>query len=260
MGWRHKREAGRRSRALSQRRRGSLRANPASAALCAAGPAATFAVSSSSMRKFIFIVAGLFSALQPIHAGQQISDGKNSAAVAESPFVKGGNELELSAGAFGSLETSGDPTRPNTGFALGSLRFGRMLTSPSGSGCLRGNWEILAGVFGGGIFEGPGNALGGADVLLRYNFVQPGARVVPFFQIGGGGVFSDAAHDDQIQHLIGSDWSFVLEGEAGARFLLSSHWAITVGAQFYHISNADIAVRNRGLNALGGVLGVDYFF
>jgi lipid A 3-O-deacylase len=212
------------------------------------------------MFKFTFIIAGLLFAFQPIQAGQQISDGKTSSVTDEGPFVKGGNELELSAGAFGSLDTSSDPTRPNTGFALANLRFGRMLSTPSGSGCLRGNWEILAGVFGGGIFEGPGNALGGADLLLRYNFVQPGARLVPFVQLGGGGVYSDAAHDDQIQHLIGSDWSFVLEGEAGAHFLLNSHWAITAGAQFYHISNANIAARNRGLNALGGVLGVEYFF
>jgi len=79
-------------------------------------------------------------------------------------------------------------------------------------------------------------------------------------QIGGGGVYSDAANDDPIQHLIGSDLSFILEGEIGLRWKLNERSAIHCGLDYRHISNAGLARHNAGVNALGGLIGLSIFY
>ena len=134
-----------------------------------------------------------------------------------------------------------------------------MLTDPRGPGILRGNLELLVEGIGGGFFDGPGNGLGGAQLLFRYNFVRPHARFVPFLQVGGGGVYSDAAYEDRIQHNLGRNWSFDLSAEFGGRIMLSRNVGLPLGVEYRHFSNADTADRNRGLNALGGELGVAWF-
>lgn len=176
------------------------------------------------------------------------------------PFVKGARELELGLGAFWSVGTTGDAKRPDMSFGLAQVSHGWMLSDVRGSGALRGNFEFLLGVFGGSIWDGPGDGLIGSNLLLRYNFVQSGAVVVPFVQIGGGGVYSDAAKDDKVQQLIGSEMSFNLEGAIGVRWMLSNRCAVSLRAEYRHLSNANLADRNSGLNVIGGVLGVSWFF
>jgi opacity protein-like surface antigen len=205
-----------------------------------------------------FLVAATFSA----YAGQPVTErlSKETAPVSEFPFVRGANEAELNVGGFWSIGTKGDSKRPDMGFALGTVSYGWMLSDIRGDGLCRGNWEFLLSAFGGGIFEGPGDLLAGAGFAFRYNFVQPQAAVVPFFELGAGGVYSDAADDDGVQRLLGSDWSFDLQGAAGLRFMLSDRFSITLKAQYRHFSNASFADRNRGLNSVGGVLGVNFFY
>jgi lipid A 3-O-deacylase len=176
------------------------------------------------------------------------------------PFEKGAHEIEFGIGVFGSPWAEDTAKRPDMAFAIGELRAGWMLSDPHGDGFLRGNWEFVLDVFGGGIFDGPGDVLVGAEMLLRYNFIQPGSRLVPFIHIGGGGVCSDAADDDPIQHLIGTDFSFILEGEIGLRWKLNERCAISCGIDYRHISNAGLASHNAGLNALGGLIGISIFY
>jgi opacity protein-like surface antigen len=215
-----------------------------------------------SLPKLVAALLSLAAVAAPLHAGQQITDSKDSKKVVldDFPYKAGVTEIELNVGGFGSIGTKGTPVRPDVGYAIGELRYGIMLSDIHGDGILRGNFEFLGEVFGGGIFSGPGDALVGADIFLRYNFVQPQSKIVPFIQVGGGGVYSDAAGDDPIQRNIGSDWSFVLEAEIGVRYHLSPRLAITTGVEYRHISNADTADRNQGLNSLGGVIGVSWFY
>jgi hypothetical protein len=180
--------------------------------------------------------------------------------ITEFPFEKGAHEIEFGIGVFGSPWAEGTAKRPDMAFAIGELRAGWMLSDPRGDGLLRGNWEFVLDVFGGDIFDGPGDYLIGVEMLLRYNFVQPDSRLIPFIQIGGGGVYSDAANDDTIQHLIGTDFSFILEGEIGLRCKLNERCAISCGIDYRHISNAGLASHNAGLNALGGLIGISFFY
>jgi hypothetical protein len=113
--------------------------------------------------------------------------------------------------------------------------------------------------FGDGVTNGAGTYIAGGSVLFRYNFFQPGSRFIPYFQLGGGGLHSDAA-EDRSQRLIGSDFEFLLQADFGARVLLNSHWSILMEGGYQHISNADTAARNVGVNALGGRIGFGYIY
>ena len=54
----------------------------------------------------------------------------------------------------------------------------RTLSSPSGDGSVRDNYELMLQVMYGSVFFGPGDYLGGAKVILRYNFVPPETKWV----------------------------------------------------------------------------------
>jgi hypothetical protein len=211
------------------------------------------------MRLFL---AFLLSATVAAHAGTELrGSSKASKDVVEwSAYDRGHMELEIGAGAFGSLNTTGSPSKPDTGVVLGQVRLGMMLYSPTGSGILRGNLEGIVEVYGAGIYEGPGDQIYGAGIILRYNFVQPQARIVPFMQLMFGGAYSDANHDDSAQRLMGSDLLFSFGGEVGLRWMLSERTALTGGVEYRHLSNADTADRNVGLNLLGGTLEFSWFF
>lgn len=209
----------------------------------------------------LFAAACLVAAISPAMAGHPTGEPDRKAPVeSDFPFVRGTNEAEINVGAYWSIGTKGNAVRPDMGFVTGAVSYGWMLSDVRGDGLCRGNWEFLLSAFGGGIFEGPGDGLAGAGFAFRYNFVRPQATIVPFIQAGGGGVYSDAANDDGVQRLLGSDWSFDLQGALGVRFMTSERFSITLKAEYRHFSNAGIADRNNGLNSLGGVLGVSFFY
>ena len=109
------------------------------------------------------------------------------------------------------------------------------------------------------IIYGFGNIVVGPTILLRYNFVQPDWRMVPYLQVGGGFVYNDA-YRDHSQRALGEAGEFYLQGTGGLHFLLSSCCSLDIEGGYLHISNAGINERNAGINALGGSLGITYFF
>ena len=147
-------------------------------------------------------------------------------------------------------------------YGQGDVSFGWMLTNPAplfGHSCLRGNWEVLGNLFGAGVVKGSGGFMTGGRLLLRYNFVQPQARWVPFVQIGAGGL-GDNIYQHRDQRVVGSGFEFTLVADAGVRYFITPQWAAIVTADFEHVSNAGTAARNLGINASGGMLGVGWFF
>jgi hypothetical protein len=109
------------------------------------------------------------------------------------------------------------------------------------------------------IFFGPGAIVIGPTALLRYNFVQPDCCLVPYLQGGGGFVYNDA-YRAKPQRALGQAGEFYLQATGGLHFLLSPHWSFDIEGGYLHISNADTNARNGGINALGGSLGLTYFF
>jgi hypothetical protein len=210
----------------------------------------------------LFALTLLFASAASALAG---SDDKTTLAtpqvLLQDPLAKGNTELEALGGYFHSPITTGGGHRPELDYAGGDLRYGDILSNIifDKSAILRGDVEFLADMFGNNITKGPGSYISGASVLFRYNFFHPGSRIIPYFQLGGGGLHSDAA-ENHSQRLIGSDFEFLLQADLGARFLLTDHWSILAEGGFQHISNADTAARNVGVNALGGRLGLGYIY
>lgn len=140
-----------------------------------------------------------------------------------------------------------------------NLRFGWMLTDLYDKKSFwRGNFEALFEFTYSYIYKGPGNHIGGITGLVRYNFVQPHLRLVPYFQAGVGVVYTNAYKD--LDSGIGQAIEFTLQSSIGARYFLKKKLSIDAEAMFHHISNAGLADRNKGINAFGGFLGITYFF
>ncbi len=209
--------------------------------------------------KLIHAATILTLALTPAFAGQEIATpGKESKAIIFDPFEKGNKEFQLGLSYNFSINT-GSEKRPDVSDADIHLRMGWMLTSPSGDGCFRGNWELLTELFGGPIVDGPGDLFLGTTVFLRYNFVQPDAKWVPYFQLGAGGVYSNMK-DDNVQRLLGQDLSFNLQAGLGLRYFSSERMAWFAEANIRHFSNASTAARNLGLNTVGFQVGASWFW
>jgi opacity protein-like surface antigen len=173
-------------------------------------------------------------------------------------FEKGALSLENVAGAFWFFDR-GDHPRSTLDLAVDSLRLGVMLSDPHGTGFFAGNSEFLGEVFGGPIFQGAGNVNAGATLIIRYNFFRPGARVIPYFQIGGGGVYTDISEKGS-HGLVSLPVEFNLQGGGGLRFMLNQRWSILVEGGYRHISNASIKLPNEGVDSFGGDLGFGVFF
>jgi len=105
------------------------------------------------------------------------------------------------------------------------------------------------------VFNGTGTYVAGATAWLRYNFVPARSRLLPYAQAGAGFVFTDID-----RNLLGQDFNFNLGLGVGFRYLISERWSLSLEYRYQHISNANLAHRNVGINAHGPVLGLSFFF
>lgn len=204
-------------------------------------------------RTFLFSI--LLLGVGPIARGGQNSPTMQTAE-SRDWFDRGAFELQLMSGVAGSPIVG---NRFSYHYTDTELRLGWMLCSPHGSGLLRGNIELLGEIGGGGIFEGSGSMLGTAGALLRYNFVQPGARFAPYIQ-GGAAAFVSDISENKRQQDIGGTFEADLRAGVGTRFFICRGWSVDSELFFEHISNAGTETRNVGINALGGLLGVSRSF
>ncbi len=177
--------------------------------------------------------------------------------VIETPFDKGKLETQSNTGAYFSV---GGSDRPTINYTSTAYRLGLMLYTPEGDGAFRGNVELLLEASYASVFDdNPGNYIGGGAVLLRYNFVQPGAKWVPYIQIGAGAVYNDI-YKDRSQRLIGQAWEIQAGAALGIRYFFSERLSVNLEGGYRHISNAGMDDRNIGLNSLGGGVGLGLHF
>lgn len=170
---------------------------------------------------------------------------------------EGNWEFSFVTGPFFGPATSDG--RDRISYYANSFRAAYNLTDILGSkdAWYRGNVQLVGELFIAEIFNtvGGGNIVVGPNVLVRYNFIQPGWKIVPFVQAGPGLVYTDTDNN-----AIGSHYCFQLNGGAGFRYLLNDDWALSVEADWHHMSNAGLAKSNLGADDLGGQVGVSYFF
>ncbi len=225
---------------------------------------------SRSIYQLVVLLAVLYSSSAAVRAQESSKTGFNNSVAGISffeknpqvslrdPFSKGNVELELLGGGESSSLFPG-ARRPKITFLEGDVRVGLIVSDTIGCSFYRGDFEILLDGFAAGITDGPGNWLVGGRVFGRYNFIQPGARVVPYLQVSAGALGNDI-YRDHTQKIIGGGFEFTTGVSMGVRFLISRHFGLLLEGGYQHISNADIYPRNAGLNALGAQAGLFYFF
>jgi opacity protein-like surface antigen len=108
------------------------------------------------------------------------------------------------------------------------------------------------------IFRGPENYYFGVSAGLRYNFVRPGSRLIPYVSGGVGVGLIDS--QSAVSGGQGQDATFNVLSAVGLSYKLNDQWKATAGILYQHLSNAGQTSPNPSLNLLGPQLGITYSF
>jgi hypothetical protein len=120
-------------------------------------------------------------------------------------------------------------------------------------------WILLLDLEIAPIAHGAGNVIIGPGAILRYDFLPASSELIPYIQGGAWGVYNDE-YKDLNQRALGEAFEFQEGVQAGLRWRFADNWSVEIEGGYEHISNADLAPRNAGLNSLGGSLGFAYTF
>ena len=123
---------------------------------------------------------------------------------------------------------------------------------------LRGYNQFYVSAIAEPIFRGIENHYFGLNLGMRYNFVRPGSRFVPYIS-GGLGLGWIDSHAD-VPGGQGQDFTFNILSAAGISYLVDDHWKISVGALYQHLSNGGQTDPNPSLNLFGPQVGASYSF
>jgi hypothetical protein len=123
---------------------------------------------------------------------------------------------------------------------------------------LRGYNQFYVSAMAEPIFRGIENHYFGFNFGMRYNFVRPGSRFVPYISggVGAGGIDSHP----EIPGGQGQDFTFNILSAAGISYSVNDHWKINVGALYQHLSNGGQTDPNPSLNLFGPQVGVTCSF
>jgi lipid A 3-O-deacylase len=123
---------------------------------------------------------------------------------------------------------------------------------------LRGFHQFYISAIAEPIFQGIENHYFGFNLGMRYNFVQPGSRLVPYISGGVGAGWIDS--HPEIPGAQGQDFTFNILSAAGISYIVNDHWKISVGALYQHLSNGGQTDPNPSLNLFGPQVGVTCSF
>ena len=139
-------------------------------------------------------------------------------------------------------------------FITARLRWGAI----EREGFMRGYNQVYFLAMAQPIFRGPENFYYGISAGLRYNFVQPGSRFVPYIS-GGVGLGWIDSHAD-VFGAQGQDFTFNILTAVGVSYKVNDHLKVSVGGLYEHFSNAGQTSPNPSLNLFGPQVGLTYSF
>jgi len=204
-----------------------------------------------TISRIIIAAIALAGSVSPIYAGGE----------AVSRRLR--NPSELDAPSFEvAAETSyllGSLANPNSyevaaQFITARWRWGAI----EHDGWLRGYNQIYFLGMAQPILRGPENFYYGISVGLRYNFVHPGSRWIPYISGGVGLGWLDSNSD--IFGAQGQDFTFNILSAVGVSYKVNDRLKISVGALYEHLSNAGQTDPNPSLNLFGPQVGVTWSF
>jgi len=181
-------------------------------------------------------------------AGTQITN--ENASVLEAPRFEVALESAYLLGVFGN------PNSYEIGaeFLTARVRWGVV----QNDSWLRGYNQFYISAVAEPIFRGPENHYFGFNFGLRYNFVRPGSRFVPYFS-GGLGLGWIDSHPN-IPGAQGQDFTFNILTAAGISYKMTEHWKLNAGILYQHLSNGGQTDPNPSVNLLGPQVGLNYSF
>ena len=134
---------------------------------------------------------------------------------------------------------------------------GKVITGEIGHGWRGGNLEYGFNLIP--VFATSGNQSvkgGGFEpVVLRWNSANHIGRAVPYIELAGGGVFTTSnlpAGDT-------SSFNFTAKGGGGVYIFTKERQSLDIGCRWWHISNANLGVRNPEFNGVQVTLGYHWF-
>ena len=140
-------------------------------------------------------------------------------------------------------------------FLTARLRWGNYLKN---DGFFRGYNQIYLSLLAEPFIRGIENHYFGMNLGLRYNFVRPGSRLVPYFSGGVGLGFIDS-HPEQFGAQ-GQDFTFNILSALGVSYQFSNRFSGQVGVLYQHFSNAGQTDPNPSLNLFGPQVGFTLLF
>jgi opacity protein-like surface antigen len=163
-------------------------------------------------------------------------------------------ELAIESGyLFGAINPPAD-YRIGAEFVTARVRWGVVQSDT----WLRGYNQFYFSGIAEPIFRGIENHYFGFNLGMRYNFVRPGSRLVPYFSGGVGAGWIDS--HPEVPGGQGQDFTFNILSAAGVSYILNDHWKINVGALYQHLSNGGQTDPNPSLNLFGPQMGVTCSF
>jgi lipid A 3-O-deacylase len=211
------------------------------------------------------LACALFGALSlaAVHAGTETQDTKSMASMTPPPCGDKDWTIELGSGALFSNVRSGEPNAAYTIAPISltaSLKIDDVSLDHELWGILRGNTEFFFRGDYDYITRGPESHYEGLIVGPRYNFVQPGWKVIPYIEAGVGFVFADAQAE---RGGLGQDFNFTFTVGAGAKYQITDCWFARLGVEYQHVSNAGLSEPtnpNHPIDGLGPKLSFGYEF
>jgi lipid A 3-O-deacylase len=168
-------------------------------------------------------------------------------------FKAGTKSLTFDIGAGYGVEIFGGSQSHD--LALASLSYGYMLGSVKGAGhWYAGNFELRGELFAGGQFLPSEEWVVGIAPHLRYDLAT-GTRWMPYIDIGGG-VSATSIGPPDLSHV----FEFNIQGAVGMDWFIRNNVALNVEVRYMHLSCGGINTPNLGLNNVGAMAGISWFF
>ncbi len=165
--------------------------------------------------------------------------------------VEGEHEVQMwTGGGHGTNGSQSSDGVWNVGF-----RYGLILTKPHGPAFLRGRLEYAVEAVPAFVVVQKQNTAYGVGVnpfAFKWNIATRG-RVVPYFEIGGGTLFTNTQVPAGTSRI-----NFTSGGAVGLHFLHTKR-NFSAEIRYMHISNAGLATPNPGINTVQLRLGFGWF-
>ena len=125
---------------------------------------------------------------------------------------------------------------------------------------LRGNWDVTFTGSYTAIPRGAETRYFSYDMGIRRNFVPRNWRIAPYWDLRFGLGDINAKGPVGVYFAQGQNFTFNMNMGSGVRYNLTPRYAVSVGLNYMHISNANLSApqySNYGINVYGPMIGVD---